>query len=71
MEVLPEFLSVEPRVDEAAFIAPGAWVIGDVDIAEGASVWFGAVVRGDVQQIVIGLIIIVSVAVSILRSRRA
>ncbi|EPX97672.1 gamma carbonic anhydrase family protein [Ralstonia insidiosa] len=54
MEVLPEFLSVEPRVDEAAFIAPGAWVIGDVDIAEGASVWFGAVVRGDVQQIVIG-----------------
>lgn len=46
MEVLPEFLSVEPRVDEAAFIAPGAWVIGDVDIAEGASVWFGAVVRG-------------------------
>lgn len=36
-----------PRIAESAFVAPGAVVIGDVEIGEEASVWFGAVVRGD------------------------
>jgi carbonic anhydrase/acetyltransferase-like protein (isoleucine patch superfamily) len=38
----------------AAFIAPNATVIGDVAIAPGVSIWYGAVVRGDVEKIVIG-----------------
>jgi carbonic anhydrase/acetyltransferase-like protein (isoleucine patch superfamily) len=35
-------------------VAPGATVIGDVTLEEEASVWFGAVVRGDINRIVIG-----------------
>ncbi len=43
-----------PDLTPAAFIAPGAVVIGQVSIAEGVSIWYGAVVRGDVEQIIIG-----------------
>lgn len=46
--------SVAPRIDESAFIASNAIVIGDVAIEAGASVWFGCVIRGDVQHIRIG-----------------
>jgi carbonic anhydrase/acetyltransferase-like protein (isoleucine patch superfamily) len=38
----------------AAFVADNATVIGDVDIGISASIWYGAVVRGDVSAIVIG-----------------
>ena len=41
-------------LSQAAFIAPNATVIGQVEIAAGASVWYGAVLRGDVEKIVIG-----------------
>ncbi|WBO67719.1 gamma carbonic anhydrase family protein [Streptomyces camelliae] len=44
----------EPRVDPGAFVAPTASVIGDVSLRSGASVWYGAVVRGDVERIEIG-----------------
>jgi len=43
-----------PDLSQAAFIAGNATVIGDVEIASGASIWYGAVVRGDVEKIVIG-----------------
>ena len=43
-----------PRVHETAWIAKSAKVIGRVAMAEGSSVWFGAVVRGDVEDIRIG-----------------
>jgi len=43
-----------PDLSKAAFVAPGAAVMGRVSLAEGASVWYGAVVRGDVEQIRIG-----------------
>jgi carbonic anhydrase/acetyltransferase-like protein (isoleucine patch superfamily) len=45
-----------PKTDlsRAAFVAPNATVIGYVTLAEGASIWYGAVVRGDVEQIHIG-----------------
>jgi len=36
-----------PQISEDAFIAPNAVVIGDVRIEAGASIWFGAVLRGD------------------------
>ncbi|MBI4574841.1 MAG: gamma carbonic anhydrase family protein [Planctomycetes bacterium] len=43
-----------PVVPASAFVAPGAAVIGDVVLGEDASVWYGAVVRGDVHWIRIG-----------------
>ena len=43
-----------PQVAENVFIAPTAAVIGDVILEEGASVWFGAVIRGDSGQIRVG-----------------
>jgi gamma-carbonic anhydrase len=43
-----------PRIDPAAFVAPGAVVIGDVEIGAGSSIWFGCVVRGDVNKVRIG-----------------
>ncbi|MDI1454619.1 gamma carbonic anhydrase family protein [Streptomyces sp. ATE26] len=44
----------EPQVDAEAFVAPTASVIGDVTLRAGASVWYGAVVRGDVERITVG-----------------
>lgn len=43
-----------PRIAPSAFIAPGAWLIGQVTVEQDASVWFGAVVRADMEPIVIG-----------------
>lgn len=43
-----------PRVHAGVFAADGARVIGDVEIGEGSSLWFNAVVRGDVHWIRIG-----------------
>lgn len=43
-----------PRVHPTAFVAPTAVLIGDVTVAEGASIWFGTVLRGDMDRIVIG-----------------
>lgn len=52
MTILP-YKDKTPRIDPSAYIAPGAVVIGDVAIMAGASVWFNAVIRGDVEPIVI------------------
>lgn len=43
-----------PRIHPTVWVAPGAWVMGDVEIGEYSSVWFSAVVRGDVNAIRIG-----------------
>lgn len=43
-----------PRIHPTAFIAPSASIVGDVVIHENASVWYGAVVRGDSSYAVIG-----------------
>ena len=48
------FKSIVPTIHETAFIAEDAIVIGDVEIAEDASVWFGSIIRGDVNFIRIG-----------------
>ncbi|MGI5452933.1 gamma carbonic anhydrase family protein [Streptomyces sp. CA-249302] len=44
----------EPKIDAEAFVAPTSSVIGDVTLAAGASVWYGAVLRGDVERISVG-----------------
>ncbi|MEU4114944.1 gamma carbonic anhydrase family protein [Kitasatospora sp. NPDC028055] len=43
-----------PAVDPGAFLAPNAVVVGDVTVAAGASVWYGAVLRGDAESIAVG-----------------
>jgi carbonic anhydrase/acetyltransferase-like protein (isoleucine patch superfamily) len=44
----------EPKVDQEAFTAPTSVVIGDVTLHAGAGVWYGAVLRGDVERITVG-----------------
>jgi carbonic anhydrase/acetyltransferase-like protein (isoleucine patch superfamily) len=53
---LASFLLPEerPRIHESAFIAEGAVVLGGVTIGQEASIWFGCVLRGDINRIVIG-----------------
>ena len=43
-----------PRIHDSAWIAPGAQIIGDVEIGPESSVWFNCVVRGDVHHVRIG-----------------
>ncbi|MFJ4186535.1 gamma carbonic anhydrase family protein [Kitasatospora sp. NPDC089509] len=43
-----------PAVDPSAFVAPNAVVIGDVTVGAGASIWYGAVLRGDAESISVG-----------------
>ena len=43
-----------PRLAESAYVADSAEVIGDVSVGENASIWPGAVLRGDVERIEIG-----------------
>ena len=49
-----ERLARGPRIHPSAFVVPGATVIGDVTLGVQSSVWFGAVLRGDINRIVIG-----------------
>lgn len=49
-----KYKEFEPKIASSVFIAPSADIIGDVDIGENSSVWFGCVLRGDVNYIKIG-----------------
>jgi carbonic anhydrase/acetyltransferase-like protein (isoleucine patch superfamily) len=49
-----EFAGKRPKVHPDAYIAPTAVLIGDVEVGAGASVWFGAVLRGDDAGIRVG-----------------
>lgn len=51
--VLP-FNGIYPRIAAGVYVAPGAVIVGDVEIGEESSVWFNAVLRGDVAPIRIG-----------------
>jgi carbonic anhydrase/acetyltransferase-like protein (isoleucine patch superfamily) len=52
--MIRKFEDKEPQIDPTAFIAETAVVIGDVVIGERSSIWYGTVVRGDVNYIRIG-----------------
>lgn len=51
--ILP-FKNKKPKIHTTAFIAPGSHVIGDVVLAKNVSVWFTAVLRGDINFIRVG-----------------
>jgi carbonic anhydrase/acetyltransferase-like protein (isoleucine patch superfamily) len=53
MTLIP-FDGHSPRIDPAAFVAPGAVLIGNVEMGPEASVWYNCVLRGDMNLIRIG-----------------
>lgn len=52
--MIQSFQNLHPKIHETAFVADDAIVIGDVEIGEDSSVWFGSILRGDVNYIRIG-----------------
>ncbi|MCY1508691.1 Protein YrdA [compost metagenome] len=54
MPVILPVKRISPEWGESCFIAPNATIVGDVKIGNGCSVWFNAVIRGDVNSIIIG-----------------
>jgi carbonic anhydrase/acetyltransferase-like protein (isoleucine patch superfamily) len=54
MAQIRAFGGVSPRIHPSVFLAPGCVVVGDVVLGADASIWFGAVVRGDVNSVRIG-----------------
>lgn len=53
MPIIP-FEGRVPNIHPTAFIAPTAVIIGEVEVHEEASVWYGCVLRGDLEPIVVG-----------------
>lgn len=51
---LDKFLRRKPTLGQGVYIAKGAVVLGDVTLGDHASVWYGAVLRGDINRIVVG-----------------
>jgi carbonic anhydrase/acetyltransferase-like protein (isoleucine patch superfamily) len=51
---LDTFLRARPRLGRGVYLAKGAVVLGDVTLGDHASVWYNAVVRGDINRIVVG-----------------
>lgn len=48
------FQDKRPKIHPSVFVAPGAYVIGDVTIGRGSSIWFTAVLRADINKIRVG-----------------
>ena len=51
---LESFRDVSPRLGERVFLAPDAWVVGDVELGDDVSFWFQTAARGDVNSMRIG-----------------
>lgn len=49
-----KFKEFYPRIDPSAWIAPSADLIGNIEIGEDSSVWFGCVIRSDINEVKIG-----------------
>lgn len=54
MPTILDFKGTTPKIHDSVYLADDVFVIGDVEIAEDANVWFGSVIRGDVSYIRIG-----------------
>ncbi len=52
--MLVEYKGSTPKIGQNVFIAPTAVIIGNVEIGDNASIWYGVVLRGDEGRIVIG-----------------
>ncbi len=54
MAIIRSFKGISPKIADDAFIADNATIIGDVEIGSKVSIWYGCVIRGDVNHIRIG-----------------
>jgi len=54
MKQLISYKGIHPKIHQSVYIAPGSYIIGDVEIGEGSSIWPNCVIRGDVAKIIIG-----------------
>lgn len=54
MALILPYNGIYPKIAPDAFIAENAVIIGDVEIASGANIWYGCVLRGDVNYIRVG-----------------
>ena len=54
MAIIRELNGVVPKIGKNCFIAENAAIIGDVEIGDDCSIWYGAVLRGDVNPIRLG-----------------
>jgi carbonic anhydrase/acetyltransferase-like protein (isoleucine patch superfamily) len=52
--LIKPYKGIEPKIGKRVFIAENATVIGDVEIGDDSSIWFGAILRGDVNFIKVG-----------------
>lgn len=52
--MLIPYRGILPQIAPGAFVAPSAVIVGDVQVGEEAGIWFGVIVRGDVNHIRIG-----------------
>lgn len=52
--VVKDFNNITPKIHETAFVAPNSTVIGDVVLGENTTIWYNAVLRGDIDSIVVG-----------------
>jgi len=54
MALIKSLKGISPRIGENCFLAENCTIVGDVEIGDDCSIWFGAVIRGDVHSIKIG-----------------
>jgi len=54
MAIIRELNGITPKIGKRCFIAENAVIVGDVVIGDDCSIWYGAVLRGDVNPIIIG-----------------
>ena len=54
MNIILPYKGIMPTIPKDSFIAPTACIIGDVELGSKVGIWFGCVVRGDVERIRIG-----------------
>lgn len=52
--MLIPFNEKEPSIHETVFVAPGAYLIGDVKVGKESTIWFNAVIRADEDAVIIG-----------------
>ncbi len=52
--MIAKYLDREPKIDKTCFIAPGAKLVGAVEVAAHSSIWYNVVARGDINEIKIG-----------------
>ncbi|HIQ48732.1 MAG TPA: gamma carbonic anhydrase family protein [Aquifex aeolicus] len=54
MAIIKPYKGIYPKIHESVYLSENVVVIGDVEIGKDSSVWFGTVIRGDVNYIKIG-----------------